>query len=100
MSDISFSGVIQRVLPKSVSDHSPVLLEGGGFRNGPSPYRFENMWLKEEGFFDLVKGWWLSWISLVCQLYSGVKAESLETVFEKLEQRHVCQCLSKERGGF
>ena len=54
MSDISFSGVIQRILPKSVSDHSPVLLEGGGFRNGPSPYRFENMWLKEEGFFDLV----------------------------------------------
>ena len=27
-------------------------------RRGPSPFRFENMWLKEEGFVDLVRGWW------------------------------------------
>ena len=25
---------------------------------GPSPFRFENMWLKEEGFKDLVREWW------------------------------------------
>ena len=53
-----FSGVIQRRLPRPVSDHFPILLEGGGLRRGPSPFRFENMWLKVEGFLDLVRGWW------------------------------------------
>ena len=25
---------------------------------GPSPFHFENMWLKEEGFKTLIKEWW------------------------------------------
>ena len=25
---------------------------------GPIPFLFENMWLKAEGFKDLVKTWW------------------------------------------
>ena len=39
-------------------DHFLVLLEGGRLRKGPSPFRFENMWLKVEGFKDLIGGWW------------------------------------------
>ncbi|RVW36854.1 LINE-1 reverse transcriptase-like [Vitis vinifera] len=31
---------------------------GGGLRRGPSPFRFENMWLKVEGFKDLLRSWW------------------------------------------
>lgn len=27
-------------------------------RHGPNPFRFENMWLRTEGFQDLLKGWW------------------------------------------
>ena len=41
-----------------MSDHFPILLNGGGLRRGPSPFRFENMWLKVEGFKDLLKSWW------------------------------------------
>ena len=53
-----FSGVLQSRLPRPISDHFPVLLEGGGLRRGPSPFRFENMWLKVEGFIDLIRSWW------------------------------------------
>ena len=41
-----YSRVHQRRLSRPTSDHFPVLLEGGGLRRGPSPFKFENMWLK------------------------------------------------------
>ncbi|RVW88462.1 putative ribonuclease H protein [Vitis vinifera] len=45
-------------LSRPVSDHFPILLDGDGVRRGPIPFRFENIWLKEEGFKELLKGWW------------------------------------------
>ncbi|RVW55331.1 Transposon TX1 uncharacterized 149 kDa protein [Vitis vinifera] len=53
-----YSRVLQRRLPRPTSDHFLVLLEGGGLRRGPSPFKFENMWLKAEGFKDLIERWW------------------------------------------
>ncbi|RVW97689.1 Transposon TX1 uncharacterized 149 kDa protein [Vitis vinifera] len=53
-----FSSVLQSRLPRPLSDHFPVSLEGGGLRRGPSPFRFENMWLKVEGFQDMIRRWW------------------------------------------
>ncbi|RVW87618.1 hypothetical protein CK203_041149 [Vitis vinifera] len=38
---------------------------GVGIRRGPTPFRFENMWLKVEGFKDLVHSWWQG-IELEC----------------------------------
>ena len=55
-----FSNVIQRTLPRPVFDHCPVLLDNDGIKTGSSPFRFENMWLKVEGFKDLLRGWWQS----------------------------------------
>ena len=44
---------MQSVLPKPMSNNSPILLDGVGLRGGSTPFRFENMWLKEEGFKEM-----------------------------------------------
>ncbi|KAL6328075.1 hypothetical protein AAG906_033348 [Vitis piasezkii] len=41
-----------------ITRHGRDWTEGGGIRRGPTPFRFENMWLKVEGFKDLVRTWW------------------------------------------
>ncbi|RVW46326.1 LINE-1 reverse transcriptase-like [Vitis vinifera] len=53
-----FCGIVQCRLPRPTSDHFPIMLKGGGLRRGPSPFRFENMWLKVDGFKDLLRDWW------------------------------------------
>nr|XP_023928304.1 uncharacterized protein LOC112039655 [Quercus suber] len=53
-----FSHFSQKRLPRVLSDHFPILLESGSHRKGRIPFRFENMWLKAEGFLDKVKAWW------------------------------------------
>ena len=53
-----FENVSQRVLPRVISDRYPLLLEASVFRRGRSAFKFENMWLKDEGFVDKVQQWW------------------------------------------
>jgi hypothetical protein len=56
-----FTLLAQRRLPRLCSDHFPVLLECGSFESGRRPFKFENMWLKSEGFLAKVKSWWESY---------------------------------------
>ena len=67
-----------------MSTHFPILLDGGGLRRGPSLFRFENMWLKVEGFKDLLKSWWEG------DSFSGsssfILAEKLKVLKSKLKE--------------
>ena len=53
-----FTRVVQTVLARPLSNHFLILLDGGGMRRGPTTFRFENMWLKEKGFKNVLKTWW------------------------------------------
>ncbi|RVW32631.1 putative methyltransferase PMT13 [Vitis vinifera] len=43
-----FSGIAQCLLHRLVYDHFPIVLNGGGLRKGPSPFKFENIFVKGE----------------------------------------------------
>ena len=50
--------ICQRRLQRLLSDHFPILVEGGNFQRDSKPFRFENMSLKADGFADKVRSWW------------------------------------------
>jgi hypothetical protein len=53
-----YSDVLLRLLPRPILDHHPLLMVAGGMAGGKSSFKFENIWLKEEGFVDKVLNWW------------------------------------------
>uniref|UniRef100_A0A2N9H0K3 Reverse transcriptase domain-containing protein n=1 Tax=Fagus sylvatica TaxID=28930 RepID=A0A2N9H0K3_FAGSY len=74
-----FGLVNQRRLPRLLSDHFPIRLDCGRIVGGKSPFRFENMWLKVEGFVDWVRGWWASYSfpgspSHILSIFGGKKS--------------------------
>ena len=81
--DCRFGKVTQKILPRPIFDHSPMLLEGGKWLNCPSPSRFENMWLKVEGFKELIRDWWQSFEFRGTQSY--VLMEKIKALKVKLK---------------
>jgi hypothetical protein len=49
-------------IPRLCSDHFPILLDTGDVSWGRRPFKFENMWLKVDGFVARVKQWWDSYV--------------------------------------
>ena len=56
--ECQFSKVVQRILPRSIYDHFPILLDSDGVKSSPTPFNFELMWLKFGWFKEILKGWW------------------------------------------
>ena len=57
-----FTQFTQKRMSRVLSDHFPILLEGGSQQRGRIPFRFENMWLRVDNFVDKVKTWWASYL--------------------------------------
>ncbi|XP_040995666.1 uncharacterized protein LOC121241872 [Juglans microcarpa x Juglans regia] len=53
--------VSQKRLARVSSDHFPILLDCGGIHRGRRYFKFENMWLKVNGFVEMVSTWWASY---------------------------------------
>ena len=80
-------GANQSLLPRPLSNHHQILLEVGRCTlKGPSPFRFENMWLKEEGLKTLVEAWWRSYE--VRGTRSFVLIEKLKSLKTRLKKRN------------
>ena len=75
----NFLSVCQRHLSRLLSDHFPILLEGGNLHGGKKPFRFENMWLKDEGFLERVSSWWETY------LFQGTPSFSLANKLKMLK---------------
>ncbi|KAM3264299.1 hypothetical protein P3L10_001293 [Capsicum annuum] len=58
--DDFFSNLKQVALQRLVSDHSPIVIEGGTWKKNKSYFKYENWWLHIEGFMNKVKEWWSS----------------------------------------
>ncbi|KAG6697656.1 hypothetical protein I3842_09G212200 [Carya illinoinensis] len=53
-----FPNLCQKRLPRLCSDHFPILLDCGGLQEGRRYFKFENMWLKVDGFVENIHSWW------------------------------------------
>jgi hypothetical protein len=53
--EAQFPGVSHIRFPRLCSDHFSILLDCGDFIKGSKSFKFENIWLKSEGFVETVK---------------------------------------------
>ena len=49
---------LQEALPRRTLDHWPIVLDTNPFKWGPTPFRFENMWLQHPSFKENFRNWW------------------------------------------
>ncbi|XP_059639630.1 uncharacterized protein LOC132282004 [Cornus florida] len=78
--EMKFLNIIKAALARTTSDHIPLDLDCGGMRKRSSPFRFENMWLRTEGFMERVRSLWESYV------VSGSPTFSLASKLRRLKE--------------
>ena len=68
-----FPHLRQEVEVRAVSDHNPIILDSSPPNWGPSPFRFENMWLEHRDFDKVFEKWWME---CMVQGWEGYKFSS------------------------
>ncbi|WMV55516.1 hypothetical protein MTR67_048901 [Solanum verrucosum] len=53
----NFKSIRLRILPRVASDQCPIILECEHWEQRQPYFKFENWWLKVEGFKDMVQDW-------------------------------------------
>jgi endonuclease/exonuclease/phosphatase family metal-dependent hydrolase len=53
--ELNYLDLMQKKLIQVCSDHTPILLVGGGRQSRKRSFKFEYVWLKEEGFVEKVR---------------------------------------------
>ncbi|RVW91468.1 Transposon TX1 uncharacterized 149 kDa protein [Vitis vinifera] len=66
---------LQEALIRKTSDHWPIVMDTNPFMWGPTPFRFENMWLQHTNFKENFRDWW-----------SGFQGIGWEANFDAIEQ--------------
>ncbi|KAK3210475.1 hypothetical protein Dsin_015181 [Dipteronia sinensis] len=75
-----FPNMIQRSLPRCLSDHNPVIIREEIVDWGPSPFRFLNWWLEEKDMMKESIKWWSECKAVGSQgfvLFSKAKASKI-----------------------
>ena len=81
-------------MSRLLSDHFLIVLEGGSFQHrGRRPFRFENMWLKDEGFVERLRSWWNSYnFQGASSFILANKLKLLKNDLKKMECGGVWKC--------
>ncbi|WMV22579.1 hypothetical protein MTR67_015964 [Solanum verrucosum] len=79
-----FTFIKQSTMPKLGSDHNPILLTCGNLNFKKSYFKFENWWMRVEGFKEEVKLWWQSFV--VTGTPGFVLAEKLKLLKGKMKE--------------
>lgn len=74
----------QTTLPKPFSDHCPILLSMQNEGWGPTPCRFEKMWLQDPIILELMQHWWRSFSFIGSRCF--ILAKKMQALKRKLSE--------------
>jgi len=92
-----FKNIRQKLLPRVLSDHCPILLESGNWEQKRSNFKFENWWLKVEGFTNLIQSWWNEFLVEGCPDYIlNIKLRMLKQKLKEWSKSNFGELTSKK----
>ncbi|RVX20266.1 Transposon TX1 uncharacterized 149 kDa protein [Vitis vinifera] len=82
--ELFFPQSLQEVLPRWTSDHWLIVLDTNPFKWGPTPFRFENMWLQHPSFKECFSIWWREFEGNGWEGHRGLVLDNSESITEEI----------------